>query len=222
MTELLSQSSGSVRFINKLFRSVLWSDSLKTSGSKESSIYTSDITTSLGNRNSLLCKPSFPSYSDSSWIHHFWVLHCADITISTCIMLQNACPLTCMQFFLFFFLIVYLTSLTRLLLVGGTLHFTLWRTLIDSSAQLFCPVVNRLSLCCSEWLQRSVFGPRRRWRPRYGAVSDPAVCLRYRVRHQRVGLPDECGELVAKQLPRWHLFTDLNSFKQISIHKSIK
>lgn len=126
-------------------------------------------------------------------------------------------------FFFFFFLIVYLTSLTEcLLLVGETLHFTLWRTPIDSSAQLFCPVVNRLSLCCSEWLQRSVFGPRRRWRPRYGAVSDPAVCLWYRVRHQRVGLPDECGELVAKQLPRWHLFTDLNSFKQISIHKSIK
>lgn len=87
---------------------------------------------------------------------------------------------------------------------------------------LFCKDVKLLSLYCSKWLQRSVFGPRRWWRPRYGAVSDPTVCLWYCLRRQRVGLPDECGELVAKQLPRWHLFTDLSSFKQISIHKSFK
>jgi len=67
----------------------------------------------------------------------------------------------------------------------------------------FCTDVKLLSLYCSKWLQRSVFGPRWWWRPRYGAVSDPTVCLWYCLRRQRVGLPDECGELVAKQLPRW-------------------
>lgn len=115
----------------------------------------------------------------------------------------------------FLMLIVYLTSSSRWM----ARHSTLLQPLQDTS-WLFWAFLKLLSLYYSERLQRSVFGPRRRRWPRHGAVPDPAVRLRYRVRRQRVGLPDECGELAAKQLPRWHPFTRLNSFKQISVPKS--
>lgn len=65
----------------------------------------------------------------------------------------------------------------------------------------------------SQWLKRSVPGPRRRWRPRHGAVPHSAVRLWHRLRCQRARLLDERGEFSDTEYTHWVFSKNLDIIK---------